>query len=323
MKALLPVLVLVCSSAFAQDDAGIAAQQATQQAVQQAQAVQQQMMNLTPPTVLPSVDDPFFPQPSGPIAGVADRPSFSASSGKLSSGAKISLHSSTHYATIYYTTDGWTPNANSPRYTGPITITGETHLQAIAVGPNLLRSAVARADYWTESSAGVQPPAFLEPLVVSGLLRAGTHLHLTTTTTISSKTAEVGDSVPLALDQDLRVGQVVVAAKGTPVEAVLVVADPAKHGISGDLVFDVRAIQIQGKSVSLTGREILEGGKGRGAPDAVIQPQMRLEAVVVEDTSLKPVPQAPAPSASADTHISVPEPVSGKHRFSEKATAEK
>lgn len=299
MKRILLVLVFASVSVYAQDpgadmaqQAAQAAQQAAQQATQTAIQMQQQAI-LTNQIVqqMSDVSSMYFPQSSGPVVGVAAAPTFSARSGKVAPDTIITIKSATHYATIYFTTDGWTPNATLPRYTGPIHITGETHIQAIAVGPNLLRSPVARADYWTQSpqraaaSAGPAPPI----LIQDGALRAGTPLRLATNAEVSSKTAEVGDKVPLVLDQDVNAGDEVVAAKGTTVEAVLTVADAAgKHGLPGDLVFEVRALTVQGKTVQLSGREILEGGTGRDSQDAVINPKMIVMAVVAADAKLRP-----------------------------------
>ncbi len=57
--------------------------------------------------------------------------------------AKVRIRSETHYATLYYTTNGWTPTTQSAKYTGPITINSNTHLEVIAVGPNFVRSVLS------------------------------------------------------------------------------------------------------------------------------------------------------------------------------------
>jgi hypothetical protein len=293
MKRVLLALVFASVSTHAQDPGTALAQQAAQQATQSAIQMQQQMIQTTNQVLqqMSDISSGYFPQSSGPVIGVAATPTFSVSSGKVAPDTVVTIKSATHYATIYFTTDGWTPNATSSHYTGPIRITRNTHIQAIAIGPNLLRSPVARVDYLTQSP---QLPAVPEgpaaPLLISDdVLHAGTRLRLTTSAEVSSKTAGVGDKVPLVLDQDVKTGQEVVAAKGTPVEAVLTVADPAgRRGLPGDLVFEVHALSIQGKSVQLSGREILEGGSSRDSKDAVIDPNMTVMATVVADTPLKP-----------------------------------
>jgi uncharacterized Zn ribbon protein len=105
---------------------------------------------------------------------------------------------------------------------------------------------------------------------------------------VSSQTAEVGDRIPLLLDQDIKVGDTVVVAKGTPVDAVLTVADPAKYHVPGDLVFEVHSLNVRGVSIPLKGGETLEGEAGRKAKEAVIEPGMVVTAAVAADTTLKP-----------------------------------
>ncbi len=293
VKSLMLVLILFVPSAFGQDQAAMAAQAAQQandiamQATQTALQMQQQALQTTllNQQMMANTADLFFPQSPGPAIGVALPPAFSFKSGKVAAGSQVTLRSQTHYATIYYTADGWTPNARSPRYTGPIIITGETHIQAIAVGPDLLHSSVARVDYWTTSPAAQSAVPSAPPVPLAAVtLRAGETLHLTTSAEVSSKTAEVGDKVPMTLAQDLTDAGRVLAAKGTAVDAVLIVADPAgRRGVPGDLVFEVRSLQAAGKTIPLQGGEILEGnGSTRNSEEAVIEPGMMLISRVAE-----------------------------------------
>lgn len=292
MKSILLALVFAAVCAYGQDPGIDLGQQAAQQATQQAIQMQQQQIQISNQVIqqMNDVSSLYFPQSSGPVIGVAATPTFSVKSGKVAPDTVVTMKSATHYATIYFTTDGWTPNATSPHYTGPIHITGETHIQAIAIGPNTLRSPVARADYWTKSPQ--IPAAQAEPaqpvLVQDGVLRAGTPLRLASGAEVSSKTAEVGDKVSLLLDQEVKAGDKVVAAAGTPVDAVLTVADPASRRLPGDLVFEVRSFDIGGKTVRLAGREILEGDTGHDHQDAVISPKMIVMATVAVDTKLTP-----------------------------------
>lgn len=293
MKAVLLVLVLASVSAYGQDDpAALAAQQA-QQAAQQAQQTAQQMQDQATiasqqATINMQQGMANASSPSaGPIIGSAIQPVFSVKPGKVDPGTQVRIKSATHYATIYYTTDGWTPTAASARYTRPIAISADTHLQAIAFGPNLLRSPVARADYSVPPPPETSDP---DPLLLTGpVLPAGTTLRLVTSSQVSSQTAEVGDKVALQLDQDIKVDGNIAIAKGTPVEAVLTVADPAaKHGVPGDLVFEIQSLELQAGSIPLSGGETLEGSAGRNPSEAVIQPGMVVVATVTADTPLQP-----------------------------------
>jgi hypothetical protein len=116
-------------------------------------------------------------------------------------------------------------------------------------------------------------------------LLAGTQLNLVTGSEISSETVRAGDKAPLLLDEDLRSGDTLLAAKGTPVDAVFVFADPAAGADAGELVFEVHSLNVQGKTIPLTGVEALEGQRGT---QAVIKPGMTLTATVGQNTPLKP-----------------------------------
>ena len=64
----------------------------------------------------------------------AQAPNFSPFPGNYTGPQTVTITDATPGVTIYYTTDGSTPTTSSPRYTGPITISTTTTLQAIAAG---------------------------------------------------------------------------------------------------------------------------------------------------------------------------------------------
>jgi hypothetical protein len=101
---------------------------------------------------------------------------------------------------------------------------------------------------------------------------------------MSSETAKVGDRASLLLDQDVKIGDTLVAAKGTPVDAIVTRADPVAGAAAGDLVFEVRSLTLQGKTIPLHGGEILEGQSGK---EAIIRPGMVVMATVALDSPLK------------------------------------
>ncbi len=214
-----------------------------------------------------------------------EKPMLTVTSGTVPAGSKVSIRTETHYATIYYTTNGWTPTTQSAKYTGPITINSDTHLEVIAVGPNFVRSAVERADYRVPGSSA----RVLESAVSAakdGTLRAGTPVRVVFAgKEIDSATASVGDEITIVLDQDVKLGETVLAPKGTPVTAALTFADPGRGPAPGDLVFEIRSVEIAGKHVPLFGGETLEGLKG--GKDAKIKPGMTAIAFVAADTVLK------------------------------------
>jgi Chitobiase/beta-hexosaminidase C-terminal domain len=149
---------------------------------------------------LPVEPPPIMIRPTFGHVLEVEKPILSSGAGAVQPGAKISIRSETHYAALYYTTNGWTPTTQSARYTGPITINSNTHLEVIAVGPSFVRSAVERADYQVPDS----PAPVLESTVVvpeDGMLRAGTPVRVAFAgKEIDSESAAVGDEIAVVLD---------------------------------------------------------------------------------------------------------------------------
>jgi hypothetical protein len=77
----------------------------------------------------------------------AATPQITPASGTYTSMQSVALLDSTPGATIYYTSDGTTPTANSSRYSGLISIAATTTLKAIAIAPNYGNSSVLTATY--------------------------------------------------------------------------------------------------------------------------------------------------------------------------------
>jgi hypothetical protein len=312
MKVILLAIVLSCASAFAQDDAGMAAaQQAFQQSQQAAQQAMQDMQQAQEQSIQASQqamqDSQNAMQNTGPVVAVTAAPTFSVKSGAIAPGTTVRITSRTHYAVIYYTTNGWTPTTASRHYKGPIPIRATAQLQAIAVAPNMRPSMIASAKFTVK---GVQAPT--QPLTLSadGILHAGTRLHLVTGSAVNSKTAQVGDTLNLLLDQDVKLGDAVVVPKGTPVDATITQADPAaRAGVGGDVAFEVHSLNVRGNQISLKGGETLQGANHylkayvlipfigpmiglakmtQRGDEAQITPGMTLTAAVTADAPLQP-----------------------------------
>ena len=63
----------------------------------------------------------------------APAPSISPAGGTYSSAQTVKISAGSHWATIYYTTNGTTPTTSSPVYTGPITVSSTETVKAVAV----------------------------------------------------------------------------------------------------------------------------------------------------------------------------------------------
>jgi hypothetical protein len=87
------------------------------------------------------------------VLPTADAPAFSPAVGIYSSTQSVTLTDGTAGATIYYMTNGTTPTAASTKYTGAITISATTTIEAIAVAAGYQNSAVAAGTYTIEPAA--------------------------------------------------------------------------------------------------------------------------------------------------------------------------
>jgi hypothetical protein len=86
----------------------------------------------------------------------AAAPVINPASESFSSSVTVTMSDSTIGATIHFTTDGSTPTAASPSYTGPITVTTTETIRAIAVATGHLNSNISSATY-TRITQAVMP----------------------------------------------------------------------------------------------------------------------------------------------------------------------
>jgi hypothetical protein len=277
MRTLLIILALACSPHYmqAQDDAAQAtAQQATQaaqqandqmaaQMAQQMAASSQQAQDQFNETMDEAASqNPVYVRPT------AAKPKFSVKQGKYSTPKTVKITDSTRGAVIYYTTDGWTPTKASTRYEGPVEISATTTLQAIALAPHYSRSPVVMAQYTLNipqsSPSAVQNPPSASAIPAPGggtvTLAQGTPVPLVFASGVSSKTASVGDKIQLALADDLKVGNAVVARKDSPAAGVVTAIDKTgAGGAPGDLTFKVTSLDANGSVIKLRGWARKEG----------------------------------------------------------------
>jgi hypothetical protein len=274
-----------CAAAFAQDPGAMAAQQAMQKAIQaNQQAIQnmQQASQLAQQQMQQAMQN-AQDNATTPMRGTC-RPTFSVPSGPVQAGTKVAIQCAGYGARIYYSIGGWMPTLTSLRYTGPISIFGDTVIQAMAVGYGMSRGPVARADYAVAAGTDAVPPLILPR---DRVLRAGSTLRLIVSTGASSGSAHAGDRIGLMLGQDVKVGDSVLIRQGTPLQGTIVQAIAAgRAGTPGILTFRVGPIEIHGAQIQLNGGETLQGPSGGGpGKDAEIKAGM----VVIAWTSANTV----------------------------------
>lgn len=299
MRTLLVILMLSVSASYAQaQDPGMEAVQQAQMAMQQGQMANQQAMQAAQQANQQAMQDAqqanqqFALQCCAPTAP----PKFSLKSGKYDAPATVRMTDATRGAIIYYTTDGWTPTPKSQRYMGPVTIDSTTTLQAVAIAPWGLRSLVTSAEYTfptsaaapattatssvtapagsgasgaaangapsAAASAGVGQNAETIPAAnaPSLLLARGTPVPLVFDVEVTSQTAQVGDKILMALAEDLKVGNVVVAPKGSlAVGNVMQVDKTGAGGAPGDITFKAESLIVHGTVIELCGSALREG----------------------------------------------------------------
>ncbi len=239
-----------------------AAQQANQQAMQAAQQANQQAVQNAQQSA----------QNTATYCCGVSRPQLSVKPGAYPAPVTLRMKDSTRGTIIYYTTDGWTPTPLSTRYTGPITLSSTTTIQAIAVSPQNWQSRVVTATYTIPGSAPAETLVTDFPANAAGspVLMPGTVLPLTFTSAVTSRGLQVGDRLPVGLAQDLKIGGVVVAAKGTPVLATVTQVDHSGiMGLPGTLSFAVHSLTLNDGTTIPLARTATKMGRSRlGAAQA-------------------------------------------------------
>ena len=265
---------------YAQNAGVMAAQQAAeqaqianQQAMQAAQQANQQATDAARQANEQATRDAQQAATNTQIANMqhyfplTDRPKFSVKPGSYSSVLTVKIRDNTRGAIIYYTTDGWTPTAESTRYTGPITIDSTSTLQAIAIAPGERRSPVAAGVYRVSAQGGAAANAQASGVrLVSTdatgkvVIPRGTALLLLFASDLTSRTADVGDKITLTLAEDIQAGDRVLLHKGAFASGTVTETDKSHaQGVPGELIFKVESIAQDGTVIKLRGSAAKEG----------------------------------------------------------------
>jgi LysM repeat protein len=131
------------------------------------------------------------------IAPVLPTPTFSVAAGTYTTTQTVSIMEATAGAAIYFTTNGTTPTTSSSVYSGPITVSANETLQAIAAGNGYTNSSVVIASYaiaplLPAPTFSVTSGTFLISLTVSiNDAAAGTTIYYTTDGTMPNSSSNV------------------------------------------------------------------------------------------------------------------------------------
>jgi hypothetical protein len=254
--------------------------------------------------VRPAVYGPNATPRSFDTPGRSTQPFLSEYAGYVTPGTQLTISSPVSSATIYYTTDGWTPTEDSLQYVAPLTIKNDMRVQAFALEPGMLPSPIVDATYIVKPR---QAPPSKTLLIEDGILHRGMALRLVTATDARSDSSQVGDNLLVTLDQNVMAGETIVAARGALGKATLTRVERAgRDGRPGVIAFTVESLDLHGVSVPLTAKLTLaapdvaaqaakianpsvvhiSGTLPRGE-EAVIEPGMPLTAIVGADTPLR------------------------------------
>ena len=171
------------------------------------------------------------------ITPPAAAPTFSPPAGTYMTAETVTLGDATPNAVIHYTTDGSTPTAGSPIYSGPLPVGASTTIKALATASGYATGPVATAAYTIDLSLPLAATPTFSP--VPGSFDAVQYVTLTDATsnasmyyTVDGSTPTLGSTHytgPIPVDASLTIRAIAVASGHTPsaiASAVYVIALP-------------------------------------------------------------------------------------------------
>ena len=158
----------------------------------------------------------------GALASQTLTPTFSPAPGSYSGTHNVTISDATPGATIYYTTNGSTPATTSTVYSGPITVSSNETIEAIAVASGDTNSSVGTANYTINLQLQTATPTFApnggtftagQPVTISDST-TGAAIYYTTngTTPTTGSTTYTG---PIAVSASETIEAIAVAAGDT------------------------------------------------------------------------------------------------------------
>ena len=146
---------------------------------------------------------------SAVYAIVAAAPTFAPAAGKYTSAQSVTISDAVSGATIYYTTDGTVPTTGSTVYAGPVTVSADQTLKAVAIAQNYTNSAVASAVYLIVAAAPTFVPAAgkytsAQSVMISDAVNGAT-IYYTTDGTVPTKASTVyAGPITVSADQTIK-----------------------------------------------------------------------------------------------------------------------
>ena len=203
----------------------------------------------------------------------AATPVISPASQSFSPQIQVTITDSTPGATIYYTTDGSQPTPGSTQYTGPITITTTSTVNAVAAGTGLLQSPEASATYTLTTQAAM--PAFnpapgnytaVQSVMISTTTPNATIYYTTDGTTPTTSSTKYTGPVSVAATETLSAIAVVSGMSNSQVASGMYVISLSGSSINFGSGFASGGMNLVG-SAKLNGSllELTDGGTSEAA----------------------------------------------------------
>jgi parallel beta-helix repeat protein len=162
---------------------------------------------------------------NAPPPVVVASPTFSPGAGSYSSAQSVTISTTTSGASIRYTTDGSTPSETvGTLYSGPVSISSNTTLQAIAYETGMTDSSVASAAYSIQAAAPTFTPG-------AGTYTSVQSVTIATTTSGASIRYTTDGSTPTETNGTLYSGPVTVGSSET-LKAIAYSSSYADSGVS-------------------------------------------------------------------------------------------